>query len=132
MTHSVKLCVLDLCVFEKDGTARMSLTKSCTPLAVPAWQNRYTILQKEASRVFERYKTLMDDGQSADLLDLTIPLASNSRLYKGKVDVGGKAISYDCCRTARLSATRSVALLQAFSTYLSRPAFETDVGKSLS
>jgi hypothetical protein len=130
-SHVVKYCILDLCVFQADGRARISIGEDCPRMIVAPWRNRYDLLRKIAEKTLKKHKELMVAGQKPEVLDLLIPPSSNSRLFRGRVTEPGKTLEYACRRTKRLSEVRAVALLGAYSVYLSRPAFERDIGQDL-
>jgi hypothetical protein len=130
-TNAVSFDVLDLCVYNKDGKASISVDNSSAKLAVPGWNRRYELLVKDAGKILSRHKELSIAKDKKDILELLLPPSSNARLFRPTVTAVGKTLQYDCRRKMRLTPPRSVGLLSAFSAYLARPAFERDIGEPL-
>ncbi len=127
--HTVKLCVLDLCVYQDDGSAKIKLGESCSDNIIPAWKYHYDELQKFAKKQIDRYFQLQRENARSDVLALAVPQSSNDNLFKGKIDPTERSISYGCRRVERLCQPQALAMLTKFANYLARAAFELDFGK---
>ncbi len=127
--HTVKLCVLDLCVYQDDGSSIIKLSDSCSDNIIPAWKHHYDELQKIANKQINRYTQLQRENARREILALAIPQSSNDNLFKGKIDPTERSISYECRRVGRLCQPQALAMLTKFANYLARAAFEVDFGK---
>src|SRR5262249_35740155 len=93
--HSVRLFVLDLCVFQDDGVAKLKLETDSSSNIIPTWQARYAEVSKEAKKAITRYADFAKQRTPRDILKLLIPCSSNGNLFKGKIDPQQNIISYD-------------------------------------
>lgn len=135
--HQVRVCFLDLCVFNDDGTSTI-LSGSEVPDGIrPAWKARYTILAKLFGRLLKRVDDLLApvEKESKDVTNLKAKVRSeltgdlfNGGLFKGEiVDKNGyRGINYNCRRVGRLSRARAFGLLMAYTACLNRPAYDRD------
>ena len=134
-THSVKLCILDLCVYQKDGSAKISYGQTCPETLIPSWKNHFSKINRDFEKVIKRYKELQEKGIKKDILNMILPKSSNekSTLFKAKIQLSKKeeSISYDCKRIGRLCQPRSGELLTKYANYISRMAFEHDFARSV-
>jgi hypothetical protein len=136
--HQVRVCFLDLCVFNDDGSASMQIDGEASDMIRPSWKARYTRLAK----FFRRLSTRIDLLSAAEtdpqnVKDLKARLKSeltgdllNEGLFKGNlVDQNGRrCIVYNCRRVGRLSSARAFGLLMAYTSCLGRPAYDRDFG----
>jgi len=135
-TQNIRLSILDLCVFQADGTAKIEIGKDCPEGVIPAWQDHYMRLQKEFKKAvnrFERINNSMENAVKKDdikyVLNATIPPSSLTNTFKGKVD--GQTIEYPLKRIGRVIQTRAVAILSRYAGYLARTAFDRDFGEEI-
>ena len=137
-THSVNPCVLDLCVFNADGTSQINLDADCPENVLPAWKQKYEYLKTFATLVLNRYDLFgeekIKDAQTRAFVRAESPkrfplFTSNSSLFKGLMsfDAGQKRLSFNCRRVKRLHRPRALAVALEYSQYLSRPAFDRDL-----
>ena len=131
--EAVKLCILDLCVYQIDGSATLVLGDTAPERIIPVWRMHYDALVKDFEKAIERYKTLLDalpkDASQARSVAqvMMVPSSSNQNLFKGKI--AQNRISYDVRRIGRLNQPRAAALYNRFAQYSSRAAFEVDFGR---
>jgi len=131
-SHFVKLEVLDLCVFSNDGLAQFISNMECLPGLIPSWNKRFEVVKLQ-------YVEKLNYLESADIARLKtelkiklLPQASNSGVFKVKLikNNGNNIIEYACKRIARLSRPYATALFVRFSQCLTRPSFESDLGRN--
>jgi hypothetical protein len=135
--HQVKVFVLDLCVFNDDGSATIQLGGEPSDMIRPSWKARYQILTRYFRRIASRIDLLTaTETDPASVKDVKARLKSeltndllNDGLCKGTlVDQDGcRSISYNCRRVGRLSSTRAFGLLMAYTSCLGRPAYDRDL-----
>ena len=137
--HQVRVCILDLCVLNDDGVARL-VVGGDTPSGIrPAWKARHGII----SRLIDR------KVRKADLL---APVANESTAVRQvkeclERDLGGmffgdgvfkgsstkardtRTVTYDCKRMGRVSRVRAIGQLMSYTSSLGRPAYDRDFGK---
>jgi hypothetical protein len=134
-THTVLLCVLDLCVFNDDGHAKISINGNCPDIAIPSWKKRFEILHKKAKNTINRYKEYNKGNKlkDKDILQLVVPKSSHYKngLFKAEIDCSkaGGEILYGCQRVGRLCQPRAGEMLTKYAHYISRMAFEHDFAK---
>ena len=136
--HHVRSRVLDLCVFDQDGGAAMSTSGSCPDNVRPAWKARHTIIKRVCDKLLERLCLLFPAETDPPLVTSTkaaIRIALENGLlqgepFKGTVETidGRQTITYNCQRVGRLSRDRAYGLLMAYTSCLSRPAYDRDFG----
>ncbi|MCX6583933.1 MAG: hypothetical protein NT166_27470 [Candidatus Aminicenantes bacterium] len=134
-TYSVLLCIIDLCVFNKEGLARMSSDYICPSEIIPAWKYRFKKLKDRFDEIIEECIELKSKGfDEAFLKKHLLPKSSHedNGLFKPKIDLtknGKESITYDCRRIRRLCRPQAEAILLKYSHYISRSAFDHDFGK---
>ena len=132
--HFVRSCILDLCGFNQDGTARMTVNGNAPSGIRPSWKARHAIL----SRLW---------GQAVHKADVLAPAANESQavkqvkeqiarnlsgiffdddLFKGILSEAGgvRSVTYNCRRAGRLSRARAIGLLMSYTGTLGRPAYD--------
>jgi len=126
-TYTVLLCILDLCVFNENGQARMSIDDPRPEWLIPSWKMRFDKLEKEFKKIIRNFK---DKGANQEVLKYSIPRASLIKNGLFKVDIvrdeGKEEVKYNCKRFGRLCQPRASALLTKYAQYISRTAFERD------
>jgi len=134
--HQVRVCLLDLCVFNNDGTAFIQSDGEAPDAIRPAWNARYKFLVKLFGRLLKRLDLLSPvEKEPEDVTSfkakLRLELSGdllNDVLFKGEmVDQNGRyGIVYNCRRVGRLSRARAFGLLMAYTACLNRPAYDRD------
>jgi len=132
--HQVHICLLDLCVFNKDGAATIDISGSYPDEMRPSWKERYKHLIQGFELLSGRLGVLRpSQDDSPDVRKSKEALKGellNEGLFKGKLveQNDRRAITYNCRRVGRLSRARSFGLLLAYTGCLSRPAYDRDLG----
>jgi hypothetical protein len=131
----VLLCILDLCVYNEEGIAKISTDDVCSDSINPGWQFRFDKLKKQFNSIVDEYKKYKDEGYKEDFLKkYLLPKSSphGNILFKPKIDLsikGKESIIYDCRRIKRLCKPQAEAILLKYSHHISRSAFDHDFGK---
>ncbi len=130
--HTVALVVLDFCVYNNDGSARLALADSCAKTIIPAWVEHYAYLRAGAEKSIDLYRTLNRRRGMSNHANLAIPKASYTDIFAGSVRTTSSTgtLSYNCKRINRLCQPRASALLSQFANYLTRAAFDVDLGQT--
>ena len=135
---TVPLVVLDLCVFQADGEAAMSMESKCPDDLIPAWQKRFDRVQAEVKKIIDQYRSMTVAGGASRNLPSEVDLSiqrfltqSVSGVVAGKISFSPDRVSYNLKRVRRLKQPRSGSLLRDFSYYKSRDAFEHDLTRTL-
>ncbi len=126
-THSVKLAVLDLCVYNKDGTAQIVLTGDPPSGMVPSWQKRYGLLQKDLQKLETIYDRIAPTPQQREDVVRTVFKCSNEDVFVPTFHRETHQLSYNFKRISRLTQPRSYVLLQRYADFLTREALEQEL-----
>jgi len=136
--HMVAPCVLDLCVFNADGTSIMDLSTPCPAQLTPSWRIRFEVVRQKVKSVIGRYAKFAD-GKTTDHAALAAlrqeaikafpPSPSNSGLFKGTVELAPDSgrVSFNCKRVRRLCRQRATALALQYAACMGRPAFDREL-----
>jgi hypothetical protein len=137
--HSVPVQVLDLCIFNSDGVAR--LPELCPEKVHPAWHARHAILKKKINAVMDEYskfgagkaKDEILASLRASLLEQFPPLVGKDGLFKPKYETidSKQVLVFNCARVKRLHRPRAAALALHYAACFSRPAFDRDLGEDV-
>ncbi len=135
--RQVKVFVLDLCVFNEDGSATLQLDGEASDMIRPSWKARYPVLAKHFKRIASHVGLLIAaETDPPNVKQVKAKLKSeltntllNEGLFKGNlIDRDGHpSISYNCRRVGRLSNARAFGLLMAYTSCLGRPAYDRDL-----
>jgi hypothetical protein len=136
--HQVKTHILDLCIFNIDGSARMLIGDEVPDAMRPAWKERYKRVTESISRTLKKLELLSPaQGDTREILKMKAKLRPelmshllDEGLFKGKFikENSMPGIMYNCRRIGRLCRARAAGLLMAYSGFLSRPAYERSLG----
>jgi len=134
--HQVRICVLDLCVFNENGLAKIQPETAVSDRIRPAWKARYKILAKLFRKRVNRIGLLSQaENESADIASLKQKLRTeltgdllNEEPFKGSVvEMNGQAgIAYNCRRVSRLFGARAYGLLMDYTSSVGRMAYDRD------
>ena len=133
--HHVRVDRLDLCVFNKDGSATFPVSDEAPDALWPYWKKRHEILSRPFNELSQQLSHLSQINQSTGqppaevFMSLAQKLLDNG-MFAGK-QIGEDpqpGIAYDCYRIGRLCLTRSFGLLMKYTGSLSRPAYDRDFG----
>lgn len=115
--HQALLSVLDLCVLQDDGVAKIDLSDGCPNSLIEPWKARYERLTRLFATAVQRYEQL-----PKDLRFLALPRLAATMGVQGTA--ADNTVEYSFKRVLRLRQPWSGALLTAFAQYQSRAAFE--------
>lgn len=134
----VRGCLLDLCVFNQDGVARLTVDGDAPAGIRPAWKARHKILSRCWGRSVRKADILSPgDNENRAVTQFKQQIANDlggllfdDDLFKGVLadDCGVRSVTYDCKRVGRLSRARAIGMLMSYTATLGRPAFERDFG----
>ena len=120
--HQVRLAVLDLCVLQEDGVAKIKTDGACPQRLIEPWKKRYARLQSFFATALGRYTELGRKQVTDELKLLALPVPSAT--IRLPVTVSGRTVQYDLKRVIRVRQPWSGVLLSALSQYQARAAFE--------
>ena len=134
----VRGCILDLCVLNQDGIARLVINGIAPSGIRPAWKARHDILLRLWGRAVRRADLLAPVANESQVVtqakqkiarDIGGVLFDDD-LFKGNLtEAGGvRALTYDCKRVGRMSRARAMGLLMSYTAALGRPAYDRDFG----
>ena len=139
--HFVHGCLLDLCVFNQDGMAKLTIDENASSEIRPAWKARHGILSRHLKRVVHKADILsFSDNDSPAVKQIKQEIAKefdglllDDDLFKGNLSEadGVRSITYNCKRIGRLARARAMGLLMSYTATLGRPAYDRDFGKKL-
>jgi len=130
--HMVEVCLLDLCVFNEDGSATLWDNGEISDAVRPNWKNRHTLISKSFERLITQLVFLSPvQNEKKATKDIKSKLRSdllNGSLFKGKLikKKGHHGVSYNFRRVSRLFRVRAFGLLMSYTGVLSRPAYERE------
>lgn len=127
-THTVKLCILDLCAFRTDGHAKLSSSDMCPDVVIPSWQRYFTSLKKDAAKILQRYQDLKRTDKKDKTLIALLTRATHSGLITGDINSQDSSVEYHVRRIRRLLQPRAGEVLNRYAVYKTRDAFEHDFG----
>jgi hypothetical protein len=137
--HFVRGCLLDLCVFNQDGVAKLAVDSQAPAGIRPAWKARYDILSRHWGRAVHKADILAPEANESQavthfkqkIAEKLGGLLFDDDLFKGCLtDAGGiHSVTYNCKRVGRLSRARAIGLLMSYTATLGRPAYDRDFGK---
>ena len=120
--HQALLAVLDLCVFQPDGVAKIDVDVACPDWLIEPWRARYNRLARLFGDALRGYAELEEKELRTDLKLLALPRLSATVAQKANAE--DRTVDYGLRRVSRLRQPRSGALLSAFAQYHARAAFE--------
>jgi hypothetical protein len=128
-TYNIKLWVLDLSVFQKDGQSQLFTDRECPQLVIPSWKLYYKKICSDGIKMLEQYKELTAVTEKASLQKLVLFSSYEPPIFNGSLYPGRKCISFKCKRIMRLTQQRANAVLSEFMQYCARSAYDRDFGK---
>jgi hypothetical protein len=146
---SVPLWVLDLCVFQSDGVARLTLGGSAPTNLTKGWLARHAAVVREVERVVNEARrevggrrepgprgrdTGGDRPEGGTRSEVSPAYNLPARrlgvpFQRAHVELATGSLVVDCRRVDRIRPAYTADLLTRLGHYLSRAAFETDLGK---
>lgn len=139
VVHFVRGCILDLCAFNQDGIARLTVDGNAPPSIRPSWKARHGILARHWGRAVRKADMLApvaNESQAVTQVKQRIAtdlggLLFDDDLFKGSLaEAGGvRSVTYNCKRVGRLSRARAIGLLMSYTATLGRPAYDRAFGE---
>ncbi len=136
---TVKLCHLDLCVFQPDGSAMFSMGQECPKGVIPSWEKYFKNLKKDFEKIIKHYKVLeglLKDAPKVkrkQFISMAVPKSTNEKqsLLKGNIrfEKGKATLSYNFRRVGRLCQPQAGDMLMQYARKMSRMAFEHDFAR---
>ncbi len=126
---TVRAAILDCCVLNEDGKARLEIDGDVAPLLLPYWVRR----REEIAKLFTG--VLASVGELDNMIDTPTKSALLGQLKRDpfpilNLDSSEKSIEWDCRRVGRLCDPWARALLARFSQYYARDAYLHDLAGS--
>jgi hypothetical protein len=130
-SYNIELWILDLCVYQKDGTSKININNICPELALPSLKLYYDKICKQGEAIFKQYEEIKKVTDNTTLHKLVLTNLCDKRIFKGDISIKGneQTISFGCKRIMRLNQPWSSALLTEFTQYCARTAYNNDFGK---
>jgi hypothetical protein len=140
--HFVCGCILDLCVFNQDGSATLAVDQVVPSGIRPAWKARHSILSRYWARAIRKADLLAPNANESQAVkqvkqriarDLGGALFDDD-LFKGVLSEadGVRSLTYNCRRVGRLARARAIGLMMSYTATLGRPAYDRAFGPTLS
>lgn len=135
-SYQVPSFILDMCVYDNDGLARLVVNSDPKLTLRPSLRARHPFINEKLAAIAAQIEIMEPKaGDEQCILNLKAEVRAKMRegllkrsLFTGKVD--GKReqrrFSFNCQRVGRLSRDRAFGLLLAYTSFLSRPAYERD------
>jgi len=134
LVHFVRGCLLDLCVFNQDGVAKLTVDGNAPSGIRPAWKARHDTLSRHWGRAVRNADMLVpaaDESEAVKQYREKLKKNLGDRLFddepfKGKLtDTNGlRSLTFNCKRVCRLSRARAIGLLMSYTATLARPAHD--------
>ncbi len=138
LVYFVRPYILDLCVLNQDGIARLVLGSSAPSNVRPAWKERHKVISSLVNKIVRKADQVApaaeDTGAVKQAKQKIVQdlggVFFNDDLFKGSIAEadGIRTVTYDCKRIGRLSRARAIGLLMSYTASLSRPAYDRDFG----
>jgi hypothetical protein len=124
-TKVIQLWVLDLCVFNADGSATFATGNAPPKYLIPAWEERYKFLSKKIATLVESYRSLKpNEAQAEKVAQLLLRPTNDESFGSGSLDMTAGKISFPIVRVERLLTPRSTNMVSAYTQFLTREAYE--------
>lgn len=137
--YFVRGCLLDLCVFNQDGVARLPADGNVPSGIRPAWKARHDILSRYWGRAIRKADMFAPEASESQAVSQDKQriandvggLLFNDDPFKGILATAGgvRALTYNCKRVGRLSRARAIGLLMSYTATLARPAYDRAFGE---
>lgn len=127
---AVSLLALDFCAYRATGESTFAVTTACPKTVIPAWCARHERIIKEVQKIVTKVEEMTKAGtKPADAIQI-VARCSNHKWLTPHLDVPNKTLSYRLKRVGRLRQPRAAALLSRYANFLSRYAFDHDLGET--
>jgi hypothetical protein len=119
--------VLDACVLNADGQARIVVGEQAASALLPHWRGRHGVLDKLANGILQKYNKVQSVAEQHT--DKAIAGWSKGDPFPVTVDLEAKTVAWDCKRTGRLCDPYARAMLARFSHHFARDAYLQDLAR---
>lgn len=136
--HFVRTCILDLCVFNQDGLAKLQIAGDAPSGIRPTWKKRHKFLSDYWMKSINKADLLAPSANEPKPVTQKMQQLSgqlrglffDDDLFKGSIieTDGKRALTFDCRRVRRLSRSRALGFLMSYTSTLGRPAYDRDFG----
>ncbi len=131
---SVPVWVLDLCVYNDDGRARFREDAATVHGLTAGWVRRAALLKGDVDKALKRLmpasgQQLKVQGAAEPPLIALVERALAHPFVLASARTTPLALEVRCQRVQRMLSPYSADMLTKFGHYLSRTAFEVDLGK---
>jgi hypothetical protein len=127
---AVDLMVLDLCALNPNGECTFTVGSSCPDTAIPTWKLHHKKISTRVEKLLAAVERLSKSGVKLEEATTMVARSSNQKLFKPKIDLQTKTLSYDVKRVGRFTQPRAASLLSRYANFLARHAFDHEFGKS--
>lgn len=138
IVHFVRPYILDLCVMNQNGVAKLVLGSNPASSVRPAWKARHQVISRLIDRAVRKADQLAPAAKdSKAVIQVKQNIARkfgdvffDDDLFHGHLAEGDgtRTLTYDCKRIGRLSRERAIGLLMLYTASLSRPAYDRHFG----
>jgi len=131
----VDVQILDLAVFQDDGVCRANVEQAVPGRLIPAWENRFTLLQDDYKGIISQFEKMFPPengkpGQAGRVAQCALS-KSVEGIVSGIIRGRRKEVVYDLKRIGRVKEPMASSMLRSYSAYMSRDAFEHDFAKGV-
>jgi hypothetical protein len=131
--HYVHPSILDLCVYENDGYTNFSEGQTCPAVVIRSLHTRHDRVSVEMKAALEDCRAIEANvtGAARERLQrITLSeLTGGARLMKPRIVQDGHGLSFGLQRIGRLLQPWSTDVLNHYGQFMSRIAFELDLGR---
>jgi hypothetical protein len=120
----VRAVIVDACVLNEDGAARLDLAAESPARLLPHWRLRHEALRKVGNDLLKRVRSVKKDKP-----DMILGHYNGDPFPPTEVDGEDKCIEWDCRRVGRVGEPYARALLTRFSQYYARDAYLSDIAR---
>ena len=124
----VRALILDSCVLNADGWARLDMRGTSPDELLPHWHARHEKLQKLGAAIFTRLGKLQGDVAQEVKIAMTGHFKGDVFAPK-TIDADAQTITWDCRRVGRIGDPYAQALLNRYSQYFARDAYLHDLAR---
>jgi hypothetical protein len=92
---AVSLFALDLCAFNSDGQAKISLNGQAPDLLIPAWQDHFSHTQSHLRRLFDQLGELTPSETHLEKIGPLLAKVSNEQLFVPQLSSADRSLTYN-------------------------------------
>jgi hypothetical protein len=126
---AVSLMVLDFCAYSAGGESKFETATRCPDTVIPAWRAHHELVLKDVQKLFVKVEEMTKAGSKPADATQIAGRSSNHKWLIPQIDIANRSIFYSLKRVGRLRQPRASALLSRYANFLSRYAFDHDLGE---